>query len=84
MVTPLHTVAILPGLPDLSVVLFVIVAMLVIPAILVGVVLLVVRRRAPGLEEILAEQDAESDGGGRGAAGEGSDLETGSLQREDE
>ena len=82
MLAPLYTIAILPGLPDLSVVLFVIVAMLVIPAILVGVVLLVVRRRAPGLEEILAEQDADGDSGAGTGAASGIDPEP--RRREDE
>ncbi len=55
------TLGFLPGMPDLTVVLFIFVAMIVIPAILIGVVLLVVRRRAPGLEEIMAQDSFDDE-----------------------
>ncbi|MFC7216391.1 hypothetical protein ACFQO4_20235 [Saliphagus sp. GCM10025334] len=56
-----HAPATIPGPPELEIALFVLVAMVVIPAIMLGLVLLIVRRRAPGLEEIQASIDAEPD-----------------------
>ncbi|USZ72546.1 hypothetical protein [Natronosalvus halobius] len=56
-----HVPATIPGPPELEIALFVLVAMVVIPAIMLGIVLVIVRRRAPGLEEIQASMDAESD-----------------------
>ena len=59
--TDIATPASLPGLPELTVILFIFVVMIVIPLLLIGVVLLVVRRRAPGLEELQDQIDAEDD-----------------------
>ncbi|UTF52598.1 hypothetical protein [Natronosalvus rutilus] len=56
-----HALATIPGPPELEIALFVLVAMVVIPAIMLGLVLMIVRRRAPGLEEIQASMDAEAD-----------------------
>ncbi|MFP9192661.1 hypothetical protein ACLI4Q_13515 [Natrialbaceae archaeon A-CW1-1] len=57
----LVTPASIPGLPELTVILFIFVVMIVIPLILIGVVLFVVRRRAPGLEELTAQNDTDDE-----------------------
>ena len=53
--------ATIPGLPELAVILFIFVAIIGIPAVLFGIVLLVVRRRGPSLDELDLE-DPEADG----------------------
>ncbi|MFP8891765.1 hypothetical protein ACLI4U_18635 [Natrialbaceae archaeon A-CW2] len=48
----------IPGGPELGVILFIFVVMFVVPAILIILLLIAIRRRAPGLE---AYEDIESD-----------------------
>ncbi|MCU4754431.1 hypothetical protein OB919_21080 [Halobacteria archaeon AArc-curdl1] len=51
-------VASIPGVPELGILLFIFVVMFVIPAILIVILLIAIRRRAPGLD---AYEDLESD-----------------------